>query len=432
MALVSSLRTIIEHAGGSLNDWTVLAAQHDPYRQDTPVNHELGKWFADQLDLHPGPDGRRHLRGLHYALLNSSPIKPDGKPYRNTEDDWKWLSERASKAARWLGYVPFDSIIDARNDQPIIREHERNTDQPWANFSFDPYVSLDAMVSFAPDLTLHQFHCEQRFQLALFGEKSSLEPIVAPIAETLNADLFLGTGELSDTLLHRMASEGAEDGRKLIVFSLSDFDPSGLQMTVSIARKLQAFRDLLFPELSFEVHQVALTVEQVNALNLPSEPLKDTELRGDRWREAWGREQTEIDSLVELYPDYLEQLILDAAAPYYDDTLAERVHKAKAAWQRKAQKKIAKALERLALDDLEAEAEQVIEDARARLDKIEERARDMMEGVEVENELPPTPKLPEPNCVGNGSTVLINSDWTWEDQTTALREHRAYKNGGAA
>ena len=35
-------------------------------------------------------------------------LKPDGSPYTNTEKDWTWLDEKAGKAARWLGYIPFD------------------------------------------------------------------------------------------------------------------------------------------------------------------------------------------------------------------------------------------------------------------------------------------------------------------------------------
>ena len=47
-----------------------------------------------------------------------------------------------------------------------------------------------------------------------------------------------------------MAKTGADDGRPMIVFVLADFDPAGNQMAVSIGRKLQAFRDLLYPGLS--------------------------------------------------------------------------------------------------------------------------------------------------------------------------------------
>ena len=120
------------------------------------------------------------------------------------------------------------------------------------------------------------------------------------MAEKYEADLYLPTGEISDTLLYRIAKDAAEDGRPLVVFTVSDCDPAGHQMPVTIARKLQALRDLLFPTLRFEVVPAALTVEQVRDLDLPSTPLKETEKRADRWRAAFGVEQTEIDALATL------------------------------------------------------------------------------------------------------------------------------------
>jgi hypothetical protein len=62
----------------------------------------------------------------------------------------------------------------------------------------------------------------------LFGEKSSLEEALGPISDTYKADVYLPTGEISDTLLHQMASVGNEDGRKMVVFCISDCDPRGL------------------------------------------------------------------------------------------------------------------------------------------------------------------------------------------------------------
>jgi hypothetical protein len=69
-------------------------------------------------------------------------------------------------------------------------------------------------------------------------------------------------------------------------------------MAVSIARKLQALRDLFFPSLRFEVVPVALTSEQARDEELPSTPLKETEQRADRWKKAFGIEQTEIDAML--------------------------------------------------------------------------------------------------------------------------------------
>ena len=76
----------------------------------------------------------------------------------------------------------------------------------------------------------------------MWGEKSSLEPVLGPLATRHDADLYLGAGETSDTLIHRMAFDAAADGRPLVVLTFADCDPSGWQMTTSIARKLQALQ----------------------------------------------------------------------------------------------------------------------------------------------------------------------------------------------
>ena len=81
----------------------------------------------------------------------------------------------------------------------------------------------------------------------IFGEKTSLEEVLLPVARAHEADLYLPSGEISDTLIHRIAKDAAEDGRPLVMITVSDCDPAGYQMPVSIGRKLQAFRDLLFP-----------------------------------------------------------------------------------------------------------------------------------------------------------------------------------------
>ena len=47
-------------------------------------------------------------------LVVRTPAFPTG----NSNEDWLYLS-RASKAARWLRCVPFEKIVDARNEAPL-------------------------------------------------------------------------------------------------------------------------------------------------------------------------------------------------------------------------------------------------------------------------------------------------------------------------
>jgi len=126
-----------------------------------------------------------------------------------------------------------------------------------------------------------------------------------------------------------MAARAAADGRPAVVLYFSDFDPSGYQMPISVARSLQALRDLRYPGLDIQIHHVALTLAQVQEHGLPSTPLKESEKRADKWREAWGHEQTEIDALAALQPETLRAIAKDAIKPFWDDSLNGRTTRAR-------------------------------------------------------------------------------------------------------
>ncbi len=111
VSLGDILRAAKEESGLGLGDLTVLSAVNDPFRLDTPANHVNGKWLYDQMEA-CGLLARAnpiHNRGIHYAIVARGGVKlPSGKPYKNDADCWAFLEDRASKAARWLGYVPFE------------------------------------------------------------------------------------------------------------------------------------------------------------------------------------------------------------------------------------------------------------------------------------------------------------------------------------
>ena len=290
------LRSVLEKAcaktGNRLGDLTVLSPQVDPYRLDTEAGHRDSQWLAKQLDRAIGKKRRIHWRGLHYVLVSTSNlVKPNGDIYVNDDNNWTWLVNVAGKAARWLGYIDFERITDNRNAEPFI--HHKACIKPRALITVGVDIAIPDVSDMEPAPVAEGFEPRQVFHFVIFGEKASLEDAVLPIARAKQADLYLPTGEISDMLLYRIAKDAAADGRPMVMFTLADCDPAGHQMPVSIGRKLQAFRDFRFPKLKFEIVPIALTVEQVGELGLPSTPLKETEKRASRWREAFGVEQTE-------------------------------------------------------------------------------------------------------------------------------------------
>jgi hypothetical protein len=258
----------------------------------------------------------------------------------------------------------------------------------------------------------------------LFGEKTSLEDVLGPIAQQHAADLYLPSGEISDTLLYQMAQLGAEDGRPIAVLCFSDCDPSGWQMPISIGRKLQALRDLHFPQLEFAVRRVALTPDHVRAYGLPDSPLKETERRAGEWKQAMDVEQTEIDALAALQPELLRRLALDAIAPLYDGTLEARVARARTEWLERAQVRLETQVDQEKLERLRADAEAKLATLGEEIDAINEALRDET-GDDIEL---PEPVIPSPDLNGHlAAKPLIDSGWSWVEQTLALKASKAYR-----
>jgi len=408
----------------SLKDLTVLAPQNDPFRVDTPARHRDGEWLAVTAQELGLGERKIHLRGLHYMVLGRT--KPDGSPYANTDADWQWLQSDAAKAARWLDYIPFDQIVDQRNSAPVVELFTPTPPSAYVTAALS--IDIPDADDIVPTIGVRDFIGVQPYKLVFVGEKSSLAEVLTPIAQSRHADLYLPTGEISDTQLYQMARIGAEDGRPMVVLYFSDCDPAGWQMPISVSRKLQAFKVAMFPDLECEVRRVALTPEQVRQYGLPSTPLKATEQRADDWREAMGIEQTEVDALASLQPKLLAKIARAACAPFFDTTLAGRVTEARDSWLEEAQ----------AVVDEQLDGEQVDlfrEQAAAKLAEMSAEIDALNAALQVDVTYSDLPEFDIPVYESNGKAhgkPLLDSRWSFAEQCRALKASKAYSDGRQA
>jgi hypothetical protein len=345
-------------------------------------------------------------------------MRPDGERYINTDEMWRWLTETAIKAARWLGYMPFERIVDERNAPPELYLPSYYTVE--AERGRGEKIIIPDLDEAVPGFASPPWPVIQPYRIILIGEKTSLRPVLLPIAQEVGGELLLPTGEPSDTMIYELATRCALEPRPSVVLYFSDFDPSGRQMPVSVSRKLQGLHDLLYPELNIQLHPVALTLEQVRELDLPSTPLKATEQRASRWREVMGREQTEIDALAALHPDALIAIARDAIRPYYDSTLAERTGDAEHDWQ-------AECTELLETEPAYADAHTKIEVALELLqpqahnvEQLQDQAAALLADIQ-----PPPIQLPSAENDTPGLEPLFDSR---ADFVTASRRLRRYKD----
>jgi hypothetical protein len=356
---------------------------------------------------------------VHYALIGEP--KPDGTLYTNTDKDWLWLSGNAVKAARWLGYLPFNQIIDQRNAAPVVRRFTQP--DPWHYLTTALDIDVPDVDDLMPQVEVNDFNGTQPYKVVMFGEKSSLDTVLSPIAQSYAADLYLPTGEISDTQLHTMAQVGAEDGRPMVVLTFSDCDPAGWQMPISIGRKLQALQTLLFPDLDFQVYRVALTPDHVREHGLPSTPLKETERRADNWRDAMGVQQTEIDALATLDPGRLTSIAEAAVAPFHDPTLDRRVMSAQSAWLNAAQAAVDAQLDSEHSEAIRAAAEERLAGLRTEIDTLRDALRIDSTAFDLPEIVIPTAEL-DPEVYGQ---PLLDSQWSFIKQCRALKASKAYE-----
>jgi hypothetical protein len=426
--LTEYLQDQATRSGVSLKAITVLAPQNDPFRVGTAASRRDGAWLAGQVEASM-PGRRIHLRGLHYALIGQT--KPDGSEYINTDANWEWLIGKAAKSARWNGYIDFDQIVDQKNAPPVIRlADETQNPMPYLSVG-DLSVELPLADEMVPSVVVDPpfaVSARQKYRLAMYGEKASLEDVLGPIAEQYDADLFLPSGEMSDTLIWQMASSAAADGRPLVLFTFSDCDPAGWQMPISIARKLQAFKAMLYPDLEFRVVRVGLTPEHVRRYGLPSTPLKEKESRADKWTEATGVRQTEIDALATLRPEVLRDVALEAIQPFFDSTLHSRAAAAQSEWLAVAQARFDEVFtpdDRAALIE---EAQEELADLQQQMDELSDSLR-----VDVDPDVLDLPEIVVPEFVDGDDEwpkLLVDSDDAFVNQCAHLIASKGYDDVG--
>ena len=209
-------------------------------------------------------------------------------------------------------------------------------------------------------------------------------------------------------------------------------------MVRSVSYKLNALRDIQFPNLEFTAYRVGLTPYQVREYNKanPDKPLPESpepeyeteesngqKTRRDRWREKWDLGQVEIDALATLAPALLTQMAEQAILSFHDATLTRRTSNVQGRWLTDCQQ---------AVEDQEgpeqAERRQEVAD---RLAEINEEVEALIESVEVDLDdfdLPDRPELPQAvvNPKRLEPQMLLDSSWPLDEKLLRLKASRAY------
>jgi hypothetical protein len=317
------LKTFAQTVNRPLGSLIALDDGNDPFLADRPGRRKDGaEWFAalwNRLDI---PEGV-HLRRLHYLLVSTTGITlPNGAPYENTHKSWKDLA-LASRDARYLDLVPAGAFVDRRAAEPVIYMPDdagsdasilihasqptlAGEDEDCAELHYDPpcYEFPDL-----PGAYLCEPHVVDPYAIELWAEKSTMNDILLPLAKRRDVTLITGVGELSATHCHAVVRRVREHGRKTRILYISDHDPSGDGMPVSVARKIEFFLRRDGGDLDIRLDPLILTAEQVSEYRLPRVPIKDSDLRRAQFEARHGTGAVELDALEALHRGALREIV---------------------------------------------------------------------------------------------------------------------------
>ena len=346
----TTLKNLAKESGIKISDLCALSPGNDPFYTGRPAELDAARWFANlwqRYNFKPGI----HLRAAHYKLVTqpepvilpttlSTKDKDTGEAitfsaYQNNHRCWQYL-ENAGKYARYLGLVDPDAFRDRRNPEAIVYAEFDNAD-PYPKISADadawqielPILpdlrDLPQELPDLPRLTADGYNVEQKYMIEVWAEKSTMNDVLLPLCRKYKTNLVTGLGELSITSVRLFLQRVRTAGKPARILYISDFDPAGKGMPVSVARKIEYFqRSNGASSYDIGLAPIVLTAEQVATYNLPRIPVKDSDKRKGIFEEAYGEGQVELDALEALYPGLLAEIVENNILQFYDPDLYRR------------------------------------------------------------------------------------------------------------
>lgn len=340
-----SIKTLAAESGMRVTDLLALAPQNDPFYTGRPAEVEAAQWFFI-LFRQFGYTNGVHLRRIHYQIVSQSPpiAMPNGETYENTENCWDFLNN-AAKWARYLDLVPAEIFVDRRNPEAVIFSRIYSPDHflyrdptpqievtewqyAWGNYNVPSLPDLptlpDELPNYPEFVVSGYDGIQQGYLVEIWAEKTTMNDVLLPLCEQYGVNLVTGAGELSITAVIEFLKRVRASGKPARILYISDFDPAGLGMPISVSRKIEFYLRKTEGELDIKLDPVVLTQEQIQFYDLPRVPVKDSDKRKGNFEAAYGKGQVELDALEALHPGELRAIVQQAILLYYDKTLEDR------------------------------------------------------------------------------------------------------------
>lgn len=223
------------------------------------------------------------LRQLYYQFVSQNWLANNDKSYKR-------LGTIISDARR-AGLIDWDHIVD----------RTRHTRQP------PSWGSPAAIVAACAGQFNVDWWAGQPYRPEVWIEKDALVGVLEVACAPWQCPYLSCRGYTSDSEIWSSAQRmraHAENDQTPIVFHLGDHDPSGIDMSRDIQERLNLFG--AGGACQIEVRRIALTMQQVEEVQPPPNPAKQTDSRFTEYAVLYGDESWELDALN---PEYIGNLI---------------------------------------------------------------------------------------------------------------------------
>ena len=221
------------------------------------------------------------LRGLYYRMVARGFIPNTLKSYKRFGD--------LIDDGRMCGMIDWLRIEDrTRNMQRLSR---------WSS-------AEDMLATAAGGFHMDRW-ATQDTRVEVWVEKEGLVGIFSEICDRFDVPYFACKGYTSQSEMWRAAcriKDYSRDGKRAVILHFGDHDPSGIDMTRDIGKRLETFGAVV------EMRRLALNMDQIEEHNPPPNPAKMTDSRFKGYAAKFGDESWEIEALP---PNTVNALVKD-------------------------------------------------------------------------------------------------------------------------
>lgn len=143
-------------------------------------------------------------------------------------------------------------------------------------------------------------------RVEIWLEKEALGGVILPITDEWAVDLMVCRGYPSRSFLYSAIEAADVQQKPLVIYYFGDHDPSGQDIPRYIAAEFEKYN------ADFELIQLAVLPDQIDAWNLPTRPTK----RSDSRSRGFDSRSVELDAIP---PDRLRRLVDDAIRVHVDE-----------------------------------------------------------------------------------------------------------------